>query len=255
MKYNEIINKVNKAKTLKTVKKYGEMLGVNFGNTKDINKARNRVINKAITERDSISQEVVKNKQKAFNKALERYQKTAEKHNRKAMKMLNYGMEKIGKYTSNVRDYLIGKELDLSQTRGITYQRANTPFAIEDYENIEFSSIKAINNRIKTLGKLDKRLTKKQINKELSANEVSKEGFENKLQGYVDAGDITENDKELLMERFNSLNGLQQEVMLNNVIKSMPNKYPKPSKEESEEITVNLLNKLNREIDNISTYF
>ena len=149
-------------------------------------------------------------------------------------------MEKIGKYTSNVRDYLIGKELNLSNSKGITYQRANTPFAIEDYENMEFSSTKAINNRIKTLGKLDKRLTKKQINKELSGNEVSKEGFENKLQGYVDAGDITENEKELLMERFNSLNGLQQEVLLNNVIKDMPNKYPKASKEESEEISINL---------------
>ena len=113
MKYNEIIKKVNNATTLKTVKKYADMLGVTLGNTKDVNKARNRVINKAITERDSISQEVAKNKQKAFNKALERYQKTAMKHNEKAIKMTFYAMQKLGKITTNVQDYLQGKELNL----------------------------------------------------------------------------------------------------------------------------------------------
>ena len=71
MKYNEIIKKVNKATTLKTVKKYADMLGVKLGNTKDVSKARNRVINKATSEMKSITQEVEKYKQKTFNKAKE----------------------------------------------------------------------------------------------------------------------------------------------------------------------------------------
>lgn len=255
MKYNEIINKVTNAKTLKTVKKYAEMLGVKLGNTKDVNKARNRIINKAISERESISQEVEKYKQKAFNKALERYQKTAMKHNEQAIKMTFYAMQKLGKITTNVQEYLQGKELNLSQRSNITYQRSNTPFKIEDYNNIEFTDIKSVNRRIRTLERLDKRLTKKQVEKELITSKVSKQNFENKLQGYVDAGNLSENSKDILMVNFNKLNALQQEVLLNNVIKNMPDKYQKANDEEGDEISVNLENKLSNEINNISTYF
>lgn len=254
MKYNEIINKVNSAKTLKTVKKYANMLGVKLGNTKDVSKARNKVINKAISERESISQEVAKNKQKAFNKAMERYQKIALKHNEKAIRMTNYAMLKLGKITPNIQDYLQGKELDLSTRSNITYQRANSPFAIEDYDNIEFGDIKAINRRIATLEKQNRKLTKKQIDKSIVSNTVSKHGFESKLQGYVDSGDLTENDKNLILVEFNKLNGLQQEILMNNVVKNMPDKYPKANKEEEEEINVNLVNKLLGEIRNVSTY-
>ena len=255
MKYNEIIKKVNNATTLKTVKKYADMIGVKLGNTKDVNKARNRVINKAITERDTISQEVAKNKQKAFNKALERYQKTAMKHNEKAIKMTFYAMQKLGKITTNVQEYLQGKELNLSQRSNITYQRSNSPFKIEDYNNIEFENIKSVNRRIRSLERLDKRLTKKQVEKELISSKVSKQNFEKKLQGYVDAGNLSENTKDILMTQFNSLNALQQEVLVNNVVKNMPNKYSKANDEEGEEISINLENKLTNEINNISTYF
>lgn len=255
MKYNEIIKKVNKATTLKTVKKYAEKLGVKLGNTKDVNKARNKVINRAISERESISQEVEKYKQKTFNKALERYQKAAMKHNEQAIKMTFYAMQKLGKITTNVQEYLQGKELNLSQRSNITYQRSNTPFKIEDFNNIEFADIKSVNRRIRTLERLDKRLTKKQVEKELITSKVSKQNFENKLQGYVDAGNLSENSKDILMVNFNKLNSLQQEVLVNNVVKNMPNKYAKANDEEGDEISVNLENKLANEINNISTYF
>ena len=255
MKYNEIIKRVNKATTLKTVKKYADMLGVKLGNTKDVNKARNRVINKATSERESISQEVEKYKQKAFNKSIERYQKAAMKHNEQAIKMTFYAMQKLGKITTNVQEYLQGKELNLSQRSNITYQRSNTPFKIEDYDNIEFSDIKSVNRRIKTLERLNKRLTKKQVEKELISSKVSKQNFENKLQGYIDAGNLSQNSKDLLMAEFDKLNALQQEVLVNNVIKNMPNKYGKANDEEGEEISLNLENKLLNEINNVSTYF
>lgn len=213
----------------------------------------NRIIKAINTE--IVKQPKVDTKQNAYNRALAKYQEEAIKHNEKAVKMTFYAMQKLGKFTSNVQGYLQGRELDLSSTSGITYQRANTPFAIEDYENIEFADAKTINRRINSLKKLNRRLTKKQIEKELVSNQVSKQSFESKLQGYVDAGDITENDKELLMTKFNSLNGLQQEILINNVVKDMPNRYPKASKEEGEEISANLVNKLNREMNTISNYF
>ena len=255
MKYNEIIKRVNKATTLKTVKKYADMLGVKLGNTKDVNKARNRVINKATSETKSIKQEVEKYKQKAFNKAVERYQKVAMKHNEKAIKMTFHAMQKLGKITTNVQEYLQGKELNLSERSNITYQRSNTPFKIEDYNNIEFADIKSVNRRIKALERLDKRLTKKQVEKELISSKVSKQNFENKLQGYVDAGNLSQNSKDLLTAEFDKLNALQQEVLVNNVVKNMPNKYPKANDEEGDEISLNLENKLLNEINNVSTYF
>ena len=255
MKYNEILKRVNKATTLKTVKKYADMLGIKLGNTKDVNKARNRVINRVTSEKKSIKQEVAEYKQKAFNKAKERYKKAAMKHNEKAIKMTFYGMQKLGKITTNVQEYLQGKELNLSQRSNITYQRSNTPFKIEDYDNIEFADIKSVNRRIKSLERLDKRLTKKQVEKELISSKVSKQNFENKLQGYVDAGNLSQNSKDLLIAEFDKLNALQQEVLVNNVVKNMPNKYPKANDEEGEEISLNLENKLLNEINNVSTYF
>ena len=57
------------------------------------------------------------------------------------------------------------------------------------------------------------------------------------------------------MTQFNNLNALQQEVLVNNVVKNMPSKYSKANDEEGEEISINLENKLTNEINNISTYF
>lgn len=222
--------------------------------------AQSKRILKSIEKEQSVirQQSVISNKQKAekraYDRAYAKYVKTAMKHNERAFKMTNYAMTKLNKFTSNVRDYMQGKELNLSERSNITYQMSNSPFAFEDYENIEFANAKAINRRIATLEKQNRKLTEKQVDKLISKNGVARQNFESKLQGYVDAGNISENDKKLLLEQFDRLDGLQQGILITNVVSKMKDKYPSASKEEEEEINTNIVNKILDEINNVSTY-
>lgn len=249
----EMIKQVEKATTLKTVEKYANNAGVKLGNIKNIDKAKNKVINGLMNEGKNVAEEMGAYRVRAYNKAIERYNKKAMEHNEKASKMVQYAMKKLGKNTKDVRHYLQGYELDLSQRSNITYQRANSPFAEEEPEKMVFSDLKSINRRIRQLENMDKELTPSKIIKSMINNPRSKKDFQEKLKGFVDSGIMPDSDKNKLLKQFSKMNGLQQEILINNVTNYMPDKYLYTN-DDKEELEVNLFNKLSDEIRTISTY-
>ena len=133
---------------------------------------------KAVEKQLDINRKAVNNR--SYDNAMKSLQKTVEKHNKLVYKKLGYLLNKYN-MTENQLNYMIGMDVNVNGYRHdnkYTFNRTNSQFQIIDLENFYSNDIGAIKERIKQINKLNKKLTNKNIDKEVKSSINSKAQIE-----------------------------------------------------------------------------
>ena len=102
-------------------------------------------------------------------------EKAVKKHNQLVYKKLNYVSNKYN-FTENQLNFLLGRDVNIDGYKinnKFVIRRQNSQFEIIDLENFYASSIDSVNSRIKQINNLNKRLTNKVIDEEISQDKTS----------------------------------------------------------------------------------
>ena len=191
-----------------------------------------------------------------MEKAMKQLEKTVKKHNQLVYKKLNYISNKYN-FTENQMNFLIGRDVGIDGYKinnKFVIRRQNSQFEIIDLENFYAGSIDSVNSRIKQINNLNKRLTNKDIDKEIAKDITSLNAIENILDSYVAEGYMETHVKNQIMEKLNSLNGLQQKAFYNMLMASNPKSKYIINDDEFNEFQLNLYNKWNMLLEQASRF-
>ena len=180
-------------------------------------------------------------------RAMEKLQKTVEKHNNLVYKKLGYLVNKYN-MTENQLNYMIGMDVNVNGYKHddkYTFSRTNSQFQIIDLENFYSNDIGAIKERIKQINKFNERLTNRNIDKEVKRSSEAKAQIEEILREYVQEDYMSSAEAENIIARFNNLNGIQQEFFYKMVVSSFTKKKYIIADDDMESFQLNLKNKWN----------
>ena len=189
-------------------------------------------------------------------RAMEKLQKTVEKHNNLVYKKLGYLVNKYN-MSENQLNYMIGRDVNVKGYKyddKYTFARTNSQFQIIDLENFYSNDIEAIKERIKQINKLNERLTNANIDKEVKKSLGSKSQIKEILGNYEQEGYINKAEKENIISRFNNLNGIQQEIFYKIVVSSYTKEKYIIGDDELESFQLNLKNKWNTLLNKSSEF-
>ena len=191
-----------------------------------------------------------------MEKAMRQLEKTVVKHNQLVYKKLNYVSNKYN-FTENQLNFLIGRDVGIDGYKinnKFVIRRQNSQFEIIDLENFYASSIDSVNSRIKQINNLNKRLTNKNIDKEISQDIISLNAIENILDSYVNEGYMETHVKNQIMEKLKSMNGMQQKAFYNMLMASNPKSKYIINDDEFDDFQLNLYNKWNTLLSEASRF-
>ena len=189
-------------------------------------------------------------------RAMEKLQKTVEKHNNLVYKKLSYLVNKYG-MSENQLNYMIGMDVNVNgykQDNKYTFSRTNTQFKIIDLENFYSNDIGAIKERIKQINKFNERLTNRNIDKEVKRSTSAKTQIEEILKNYGQEGYLSKSEVDYVMNKFNNMNGLQQEIFYKMVVSSYTKEKYIIGDDEMESFQLNLKNKWNTLLNKASEF-
>ena len=189
-------------------------------------------------------------------RAMKKLQKTVEKHNNLVYKKLGYLVNKYG-MSENQLNYMIGMDVNVNgykQDNKYTFSRTNTQFQIIDLENFYSNDIGAIKERIKQINKLNERLTNRNIDKEVKKSSVAKTQIEEILKNYGQEGYLNKSEVNYVMNKFNNMNGIQQEFFYKMVVSSFTKEKYIIADDEMESFQLNLKNKWNTLLNKASEF-
>ena len=180
-------------------------------------------------------------------KAMKTLQKTVEKHNNLVYKKLGYLVNKYN-MNENQLNYMIGMDVNVNgykQDNKYTFSRTNSQFQIIDLENFYSNDIGAIKERIKQINKLNERLTNRNIDKEVKRSIAAKTQIEGILKNYEQEGYLNKSEVNYVKNKFNNMNGIQQEFFYKMVVSSFTKQKYIIADDEMESFQLNLKNKWN----------
>ena len=220
---------------------------------KQIQAQTKRILNAINREKDILRKEANKT---SYDNAMKTLQKTVEKHNNLVYKKLGYLVNKYN-MNENQLNYMIGLDVNVNGYRHdnkYTFSRSNSQFQIIDLENFYSNDIGAIKERIKQINKLNERLTNRNIDKEVKKSSVAKTQIEEILKNYGQEGYLNKSEVNYVMNKFNNMNGIQQEFFYKMVVSSYTKQKYIISDDEMESFQLNLKNKWNTLLNRASEF-
>ena len=220
---------------------------------KQIQTQTKRILNAINREKDILRKEASKT---SYDNAMKSLQKTVEKHNKLVYKKLGYLVNKYN-MNENQLNYMIGMDVNVNGYRHdnkYTFNRANSQFQIIDLENFYSNDIGAIKERIKQINKLNERLTNRNIDKEVKRSSEAKAQIEEIVKNYGQEGYLNKSEVNYVMNKFNNMNGLQQEFFYKMVISSYTKEKYIIGDDEMESFQLNLKNKWNTLLNKASEF-
>ena len=220
---------------------------------KQIQAQTKRILNAINREKDILRKEANKT---SYDNAMKTLQKTVEKHNNLVYKKLGYLVNKYN-MNENQLNYMIGMDVNVNGYRHdnkYTFNRTNSQFQIIDLENFYSNDIGAIKERIKQINKLNERLTNRNIDKEVKKSSLAKTQIEEILKNYGQEGYLNKSEVDYVMNKFNNLNGIQQEFFYKMVVSSFTKEKYIIADDEMESFQLNLKNKWNTLLNKASEF-
>ena len=220
---------------------------------KQIQAQTKRILNAINREKDILRKEANKT---SYDNAMKTLQKTVEKHNNLVYKKLGYLVNKYN-MSENQLNYMIGKDVNVNGYKHddkYTFSRTNSRFQITDLENFYSNDIGAIKERIKQINKLNERLTNRNIDKEVKRSIGAKTQIEEILKNYGQEGYLNKSEVDYVMNKFNNMNGIQQEIFYKMVVSSYTKEKYIISDDEMESFQLNLKNKWNTLLNKASEF-
>ena len=220
---------------------------------KQIQAQTKRILNAINREKDILRKEANKT---SYDNAMKTLQKTVEKHNNLVYKKLGYLVNKYN-MSENQLNYMIGMDVNVNgykHDNKFTFARTNSQFQIIDLENFYSNDIGAIKERIKQINKLNERLTNRNIDKEVKKSSVAKTQIEEILKNYGQEGYLNKSEVNYVMNKFNNMNGIQQEFFYKMVVSSFTKEKYIIADDEMESFQLNLKNKWNTLLNKASEF-
>ena len=220
---------------------------------KQIQAQTKRILNAINREKDILRKEANKT---SYDNAMKSLQKTVEKHNKLVYKKLGYLVNKYN-MNENQLNYMLGLDVNVNGYRHdnkYTFSRSNSQFQIIDLENFYSNDIGAIKERIKQINKLNERLTNRNIDKEVKKSSQSKTQIEETLKNYGQEGYLNKSEVNYVMNKFNNMNGIQQEFFYKMVVSSFTKEKYIIGDDEMESFQLNLKNKWNTLLNKASEF-
>ena len=220
---------------------------------KQIQAQTKRILNAINREKDILRKEANKT---SYDNAMKSLQRTVEKHNKLVYKKLGYLVNKYN-MNENQLNYMLGLDVNVNGYRHdnkYTFNRTNSQFQIIDLENFYSNDIGAIKERIKQINKLNERLTNRNIDKEVKRSSGAKTQIEEILKNYGQEGYLNKSEVNYVMNKFNNMNGIQQEFFYKMVVSSYTKEKYIISDDEMESFQLNLKNKWNTLLNKASEF-
>ena len=220
---------------------------------KQIQAQTKRILNAINREKDILRKEANKT---SYDNVMKSLQKTVEKHNKLVYKKLGYLVNKYN-MNENQLNYMLGLDVNVNGYRHdnkYTFNRTNSQFQIIDLENFYSNDIGAIKERIKQINKFNERLTNRNIDKEVKKSSEAKTQIEEILKNYGQEGYLNKSEVNYVMNKFNNLNGIQQEFFYKMVVSSFTKQKYIISDDEMESFQLNLKNKWNTLLNKASEF-
>ena len=220
---------------------------------KQIQAQTKRIVNAINREKEILRKEANKT---TFDSYMNKLQKTVEKHNNLVYKKLGYLVNKYN-MSENQLNYMIGMDVNVNGYKHddkYTFSRTNSQFQIIGLENYYSTDIEAIKGRIKQINKFNERLTNRNIDKEVKRSSESKAQIEEVLKNYGQEGYLNESEVDYVMNKFNNMNGVQQEIFYTMVVSSYTKEKYIISDDEMESFQLNLKNKWNTLLNKASEF-
>ena len=220
---------------------------------KQIQAQTKRILNAINREKDILRKEANKT---SYDNAMKSLQKTVEKHNNLVYKKLGYLVNKYN-MSENQLNYMIGMDVNVNGYKHddkYTFSRTNSQFQIIDLENFYSNDIGAIKQRIKQINKFNERLTNRNIDKEVKRSTSAKTQIEEILKNYGQEGYLNKSEVNYVMNKFNNMNGIQQEFFYKMVVSSFTKQKYIISDDEMESFQLNLKNKWNTLLNKSSEF-
>ena len=211
---------------------------------KQIQAQTKRILNAINREKDILRKEANKT---SYDNVMKTLQKTVEKHNNLVYKKLGYLVNKYN-MNENQLNYMIGMDVNVKgykQNNKYSFSRTNSQFQIIDLENFYSNDIRAIKERIKQINKFNERLTNRNIDKEVKRSSEAKTQIEEILKNYDQEGYLNKSEVNYVMNKFNNMNGIQQEFFYKMVVSSFTKEKYIIGDDEMESFQLNLKNKWN----------
>ena len=251
----EILNKVSNAKTMKTIRKYADRVGINISNNISINGARNKVIKAINKELTTIQKDRAKHKAKVENNVKAQARKVsilAIKRNN-AIRDLNERIEyDIFKLTKNLTKadnqlrYLRGENIKIN-SQFTTNADTEAPLKYKSFENLKGNNhkalIKQLTNDINNLKTYNSKFSKSDP---LFATMIN-----HHLDDYENSGYLLNNEKQELANAFNKFNYVKQSYFLNQIVDTMKERY-RLDDDVDEDLKLKFNNFINDMIENIN---
>ena len=216
--------------------------------------AQSKRIVKAIEKQLDINRKAINNR--SYENAMKSLQKTVEKHNKLVYKKLGYLVNKYN-MNENQLNYMLGLDVNVNgykHDNKYTFNRTNSQFQIIDLENFYSNDIGAIKERIKQINKFNERLTNRNIDKEVKRSSEAKAQIEEILKNYGQEGYLNKSEVNYVMNKFNNMNGIQQEFFYKMVVSSFTKEKYIIADDEMESFQLNLKNKWNTLLNKASEF-
>ena len=220
---------------------------------KQIQAQTKRILNAINREKDILRKAANKT---SYDNAMKSLQKTVEKHNKLVYKKLGYLVNKYN-MCENQLNYMIGMDVNVNgykHDNKFTFSRTNSQFQIIDLENFYSNDIGAIKERIKQINKLNERLTNRNIDKEVKKSSLAITQIEEILKNYGQEGYLNKSEVNYVMNKFNNMNGIQQEFFYKMVVSSFTKEKYIIADDEMESFQLNLKNKWNTLLNKASEF-
>ena len=157
----------------------------------------------------------------------------------------------------NQLNYMLGLDVNVNGYRHdnkYTFNRTNSQFQIIDLENFYSNDIGAIKERIKQINKFNERLTNRNIDKEVKRSSEAKAQIEEILKNYGQEAYLNKSEVNYVMNKFNNLNGIQQEFFYKMVVSSFTKQKYIIADDEMDSFQLNLKNKWNTLLNKSSEF-
>ena len=220
---------------------------------KQIQAQTKRILNAINREKVILRKEANKT---SYDNVMKSLQKTVEKHNKLVYKKLGYLVNKYN-MNENQLNYMLGLDVNVNgykHDNKYTFNRTNSQFQIIDLENFYSNDIGAIKERIKQINKFNERLTNRNIDKEVKRSIGAKTQIEEILKNYGQEGYLNKSEVDYVMNKFNNMNGLQQEFFYKMVVSSYTKEKYIIADDEMESFQLNLKNKWNTLLNKASEF-
>ena len=220
---------------------------------KQIQAQTKRILNAINREKDILRKEANKT---SYDNAMKTLQKTVEKHNNLVYKKLGYLVNKYN-MSENQLNYMIGKDVNVNgykHDNKYTFNRTNSQFQIINLENFYSNDIGTIKERIKQINKFNERLTNRNIDKEVKKSSEAKAQIEEILKNYGQEDYLNKSEVNYIMNKFNNMNGIQQEFFYKMVVSSFTKQKYIIGDDEMESFQLNLKNKWNTLLNKASEF-